>query len=116
MIQQLMHRITDIIRREVRGNDIIGRWDDDMFSVLLPETPGTAAVSTLGRVQMSLSKPIRYSPDGETMTLSPKVGICERMSGDTTKIMIERSTTALSQAAVDESGLVLFKTRALVGF
>jgi diguanylate cyclase (GGDEF)-like protein len=116
MVQRLMRRITDVIRREVKGNDVIGRWDEDVFSILLPETPGNSAVSALGRVQLALSKPIRYSPDGETMTLTPKVGICERMSGDTTKVMIERATTALSQAAVEESALVLYKTRALVGF
>jgi len=116
LAQQVLRKITQIMRKELRGNDVIGRWDDHTFAILLPETPGNAAVATFGRVQLALSKPLRYSPDGETMTLSPKVGICERLHGDGSTTIIERASSALTEAEREDSGLMLFKTRALVGY
>lgn len=116
IVQQLLRQITDIMRKELRGNDIIGRWDESTFSIMLPNTPGNAAVSTLGRLQSALATPMRFSPDGETVKLSPKVGIGERFTGDGANLVIERAESALDEAEHDENGLVLYKTRALVGF
>ncbi|MBT3390739.1 MAG: diguanylate cyclase [Chloroflexi bacterium] len=116
VIQQLLRQITAIMRKELRGNDIIGRWDDVTFSIMLPDTPGKAAYSTLGRVQMALSTPMRFSHDGEVILLSPKVGIGERLQGDGATVLVERAEGALDEAEHDESGLILFKTRALIGF
>ncbi len=116
MAQRVLHQITDIMRKELRGNDIIGRWENGTFAILLPETSGGAAVATLGRVQLALSKPIRYSPDGETMHLEPKVGISERFKGDPVPLLIERVESALSEADLNEAGLMLYKTRAFTGY
>jgi len=116
VIQQLLRQITDIMRSELRGNDAIGRWDESTFSIMLPNTPGKAAVATMGRVQSSLSNPMRFSPDGETVRLEPKVGIGERLAGDGSNLVIERAESALDEAEHDENGLVLYKTRALIGF
>jgi len=111
LIQQLMRQITDVIRKEVRGNDLIGRWDVDVFSLLLPYTNGNAAVSTLSRVQHALSQPIRYSPDvDETMSLDPKVGISELTTGDSSRSMIERAEKALEDAWSVDSGIVLIRS------
>jgi len=116
VIQQVLRRTTDIIRNELRGNDTIGRWDEVSFSVLLPDTPGKAAVRTMERVQVALSEPMSFSPDGESIQLSPKIGIGERLQGDQAPVVIERAETALDEAAHNESGLMLSKTRALIGF
>ena len=116
VIQQLLRQITTIMRKELRGNDIIGRWDDVTFSIMLPDTPGKAAYSTLGRLQMALSRPMRFSHDGETVLLNPKVGIGERLQGDAAPIIIDRAESALDEAEHDEGGLILHKTRALIGF
>ncbi len=116
IVQQLLRQITDIMRNELRGNDAIGRWDESTFSIMLPNTPGKAALSTLGRVQSALSSPMRFSPDGETVRLEPKVGIGERLAGDGANLVIERAESALDEAEHDENGLILYKTRALIGF
>ncbi len=116
IVQQLLRQITDIMRNELRGNDAIGRWDENTFSIMLPNTPGKAALSTLGRVQSALTSPMRFSPDGETVRLEPKVGIGERLAGDGANLVIERAESALDEAEHDENGLVLYKTRALIGF
>lgn len=116
IIQQLLRQITGIMREQLRGNDIIGRWDDHTFSIMLPNTPGEAALRTLERLQVALSTPMRYSADSESVDLEPKVGIGERLAGDTASLVIERAESALNEAEHDESGIVLYKTRPLIGF
>ncbi|RME08262.1 MAG: diguanylate cyclase [Anaerolineae bacterium] len=116
VIQQLLRQVTDVMRQELRGNDLIGRWDDLTFSILLPETSGKAAERTLRRVQQALAQPMSFSPDGEQAILEPKVGIGERYHNEPASILIERAESALEEAEHQEDGLVLFKTRALVGF
>ena len=37
--QQMLRQIAKIMQNELRGNDMVGRWDDGTFSVLLPGTP-----------------------------------------------------------------------------
>lgn len=110
VIQQLLRQITDVMRSELRGNDTIGRWDESTFSIMLPNTPGKAALSTLGRVQSALAAPMRFSPDGETVRLEPKVGIGERLAGDGASVVIERAESAMNEAEHDENGLVLLAT------
>lgn len=116
IIQQLLRKVTGVMRKELRGNDIIGRWDNHTFSIMLPNTPGSAAKSTLERLHSALSVPMQYSPDGETVLLEPKVGIGERLSGDPANLIIERAEAALDEAEHDEHGIILYKARALVGF
>ncbi|MEW6716752.1 MAG: diguanylate cyclase [Chloroflexota bacterium] len=116
VIQRILREVTEVMREELRGNDLVGRWDNTIFAVLLFDTPGKAAVSTLGRVQAALSKPVRFSPDGEALNVRPKVGLVERQPGDPSGLIIDRAGEALDQAIGDETGLVLFKIRPLVGF
>ena len=104
------------MHNELRGNDIVGRWDDHTFSIMLPNTPGEAAHRTLGRLHSKLSVPMVYSPDGETILLEPKIGIGERLSGESANLIIERAVSALDEAAHDDEGVILYKASALVGF
>lgn len=116
IIQKLLRQVTEVMRQELRGNDIVGRWDENTISILLPDTPGKAAHRTLGRVQEALREPMRISPDGERIELDPYIGIGERLKGDGAGLVIERAEAALEEAQHDETGLVLHKTRPLVGF
>lgn len=109
IVQNVLRQITETLKAQLRGNDIVGRWDDNTFSVILFDTPGQAAVSTMGRVQLALSEPMRFGVDGERLNLRPKIGIVERQPGDPADLILQRAETALDQSFHDESGLVLFK-------
>jgi len=111
LLQDVLRQVTTIMRNQLRGNDVIGRWDEITFSVLLPDTPPQPAVSTMGRLQLALSKPIRYSPDGETMLLYPRVGITERQAMDTTSDIVGKAGEALKKAGQEETGLALYRPR-----
>ena len=111
--QQVLRQVVQTMKNELRGNDIVGRWTDTTFAILLPNTPGSAAVSTLGRVQFALSKPIQFTAEGETLHLYPKIGIVERQPGTATPTIIEQADKALNQATHGKSGLVLFRNKVL---
>ena len=54
-LQRILQRVTESLRKELRGNDIIGRWNEISFIVMLPNTPGMAANRIFERIYQVLS-------------------------------------------------------------
>lgn len=105
--QKLLHQVARILRNELRGNDLIGRWDDVTFSVLLPETPVKGASVILGRVQMVLSAPINID-DSEVIQLKPRIGLVERLENESAPVLRERAELALRQTIAGNLNLVIY--------
>ena len=59
--QYLLNTVTSILKKELRGNDIIGRWNDISFCVMLPATPSVAAKRTYDRIYQSLLQEIKLA-------------------------------------------------------
>ena len=73
-LQQILQKVTDTLRNELRGNDIIARWDDVSFSILLPGTPGDAASKTFDRIYQALLSPIELPQYDLNINLDPHIG------------------------------------------
>ncbi|MBI5353872.1 MAG: diguanylate cyclase [Chloroflexi bacterium] len=73
-LQQIFKNVTDTLRNELRGNDVVARWDDVSFSILLPETPGSAALKTFDRIFQALSAPIDLPQFDLNIKLDPHIG------------------------------------------
>lgn len=73
-LQQIFNKVTDTLRNELRGNDVVGRWDEVSFSILLPETPGTAALKTFDRIFQALSNPMDLPQFDLHIKLDPHIG------------------------------------------
>lgn len=97
LTQQLLRQVTNILRRELRGNDMIARWDDISFAVMLPSTPPTAATRTLTRIEQALSSPLRLDQYGESVRMSPAVSVSTRHEDETAAELIERSEEELER-------------------
>ena len=93
---------------EIRGNDLVARWDDLDFSVLLSDTSGQAALNTMNRIQAALSVPIKIDVSGDDLKLIPVIGIAEYRIGDNMDSFIENANWALEIAKKDE-GVYLLK-------
>lgn len=106
--QQLLRQVAKILMNELRGNDMVGRWDDATFSVLLPGTPAKAAVITLGRVQAMLSNPMILA-DSDTIQLNPMVGLAERVGNESFDVLRDNAEQALKQAVTGNLKLVSYK-------
>ena len=97
-LQQLLQKVTDTLRNELRGNDIIGRWDDVSFSVLLPETPGKATARTFERIYQALSAPIELPQFDITVNLDPRIGGVVYSNRITTAELLSKPSDSLDEA------------------
>lgn len=105
--QQVLRQIAKTLNNELRGNDMVGRWDGATFSVLLPGTSAKAAVITLGRVQTMLSGFINVG-DTEVIQLNPKIGLAERLGSEPSNVLRNNAEQALKQAIVGNLNLIFY--------
>jgi GGDEF domain-containing protein len=97
-LQQLLQKVTDILRNELRGNDVIGRWDDVSFSILLPETLGNATSKTFDRIYQALSSPIELPQFDITINLDPHIGGVVYSNRITTQELFSKTNNSLDEA------------------
>lgn len=96
--QQLLHEVTRELRNELRGNDIVGRWSDIEFAVMLPATPTVAAERTLDRIREELTKPIYISQTNDSVSLDPFVAVSVSQPQEEVSSLISRAEDALAQS------------------
>ena len=106
--QRIMRGVTQVLKNQLRGNDIVGRWSELDFIVLLSDTPGNAAMNTMERVRMALSYPVSVDGADEQVLLDPQMGIAEYRVGDTAQSMIKNIQWALD-VAKKNNGMYLLK-------
>lgn len=107
-LQRILRGVTQVLKNQLRGNDLVGRWNDSDFIVLLSDTPGNAAMNTMERVRMALSYPVSVDGSGEEILLNPQIGIAEYRVGDTAQSMIKNIQWALD-VAKKNNGMYLLK-------
>lgn len=107
-VQRILRGITKVLRNQLRGNDLIGRWSEHDFIVLLADTPGNAAMNTMERVRMALSYPVPLDVSGDAILLDPQIGIVEYRVGDTAQSMLKNIQWALD-VAKKNNGMYLLK-------
>ncbi len=96
--QQLLHEVTRKLRNELRGNDIVGRWADVSFAVMLPSTPEGPAERTLERIRQALSDPIILSQTNESVRLQPCVAVKVSEPQEPVVSLIHRAEEALKES------------------
>ena len=111
-LQRVFRHVTQTLRNQLRGNDIVGRWSELDFIVLLSDTPGNAAMNTMERVRMALSYPVTIDT-GEELLLDPQIGIAEYRVGDTAQTMIKNIEWALDVAKKNHGMYLLKATQAI---
>jgi len=97
-LQFLLNKVTGILRKELRGNDIIGRWNDISFSVMLPATPSVAAKRTYDRIYQALSQEITLSAFGVAVNLDPHIGGAVYSNVITAQDLLVKAESSLEQA------------------
>ena len=102
-MQWILKRVTNLLRKELRGNDIIGRWNEFGFQVMLPNTSALAATRIFERIHQSLSEPLELSALGIQVNLDPHVGGAEYSSGMSIQELFEKAETALLKARRDQT-------------
>jgi len=98
LAQQVFHEVTRRLRNELRGNDIVGRWGEVEFAVMLPSTPATAAERTLSRIRTALSDPIFISQTKESVHLHPYTAVTVSQPDEPVADLVERAEEKLVES------------------
>lgn len=106
--QKIVRDVTKTLRHELRGKDTVGRWTDTGFAILLPGTPAVAAMRTLERIRELLTEAVELPNSGETLTLSPYVGVVAGQSDKTARMLLERAEEAADRARDTDGRTVVF--------
>lgn len=105
-LQGLLRTVTDKLRNELRGNDVVGRWNDYTFAIMLPSTPTGAATRTFERIHQALLAPIDLSQYGITVNLETMIGGAEYSNLITVQDLFKKAEEALDQSKRDTSTFV----------
>ena len=97
-IHHILRSATDVLRRELRGNDVIGRWTDSSFIVMLPSTVGAAARRIFDRIFLVLSQPVSMEQYDISINLDPRIGGAVYSNDITYEELLEKANTAAEQS------------------
>jgi GGDEF domain-containing protein len=111
-INQIMHRVTETLKFQLRGNDLVGRWSQLQFGVLLPATDGAAAMQRFQRIRQILDKQIALDSGGDLeIHLDPVIGLADRQGGESLPVLIEQAQKALEVSMQSNEKVYLYKIR-----
>ena len=105
-LQRIFQRVTDILRKELRGNDVIGRWNDYSFIVMLPNTSGTSASGIFERIYQTLREPVDLGQVGMKVGLDAHIGGAEYGNNISAAELFQKASNALEQARRDSENPV----------
>lgn len=115
VMNRLIHSLTQKLREELRGRDIVGRWDKNQLAVLLPSASSTAAHSTFKRIQECLSEPVQVDQSGDMIIQpDPCIGVVTRNQFEMSDELIDRVEDALERASSFEKASVVFLSNPFV--
>jgi len=100
-LQKILGNVTETLRKELRGNDVVGRWDKKSFIVMLPGTSGKAASRIFNRIHQALSAPIHLYQYDVDINLDPFMVGAQSISGITSQELLQKTENALEQAKRD---------------
>jgi diguanylate cyclase (GGDEF)-like protein len=98
IVQQIMRHVTNTLKKELRGNDIIGKWNDINFSVMLSTTPKIPAQRTMERIRSALNAPVEIEHYNETLYLHPVVSSATQEANETASDIISLAERELEKA------------------
>jgi diguanylate cyclase (GGDEF)-like protein len=97
-LQLVLQKVTDTLRKELRGHDLIGRLTENTFVVMLPATPGAAANRTFARICQALARPANLPQYGVTIDFDPHIGGAVYSSGISAHELLDKAKSSLEQA------------------
>ncbi|MCL2548047.1 MAG: GGDEF domain-containing protein [Symbiobacteriaceae bacterium] len=98
-----------VMTTSCRTYDIVARWSDDQFMLLLPETDMTWALVVAGRCRRNVER-YQFSGDGSHIRLKLTVGMSEFRQADGVGGCIRRSEYALRESKMRGGNCIVFSS------
>jgi len=96
--KRILQQTTQVLKEQLRGNDIVGRWDKSTYAIFLPNTPAKAAEATFERIKLFMEKSYEMDAEELAIDLEPHVGITVMTSAEPVNELIDRVSQALEMA------------------
>ncbi|MBE0683512.1 MAG: diguanylate cyclase [Anaerolineales bacterium] len=111
-VNMIMQKVTETLKYQLRGNDIVGRWSKLQFSILLPSTDGEAARQRMTRIQAVLNEEFSLEPgDKLHLVLDPRIGLADRQGGEPFQVIVNQAQAALEISMQSDEKINLYKVR-----
>jgi len=91
---QVLIKIADLIRSNIRESDILGRWGGEEFLVICPETPSEKAMVLAEKLRNSILN-FEFTTVG---TKTPSFGVASFQPGEKEEAVIGKADEALYRA------------------
>lgn len=113
-LAQILRKVTETLKRQLRGNDIVGRWSDLQFAIFLPATDANAAERRMALIVDSLNQPLSLEPGSQSsVDLDPRIGLADRQSGDTFNALVSHAQEALELSWQSVQRISQYKVRSV---
>jgi capsular polysaccharide biosynthesis protein/GGDEF domain-containing protein len=94
--KEITSEIVRRLKRQIKGADLIGRWDDSIFSIVLPRTPAKVTSIIIERIENALSEPIMYGVENsELLELEQKYASTICKNADEFETLVSSTESAL---------------------
>jgi len=90
--------VSQLLRDTMRWADLIGRLESEQFIFVLPETSQEAAIALANKIAAQLKALQITVDDNRTIQPTACFGVTAWTKGDDVKLLLKRSTKAVSQA------------------
>ncbi len=111
-INAIMRRVTETLKHQLRGNDVVGRWGQMEFSLLLPATDAASAVRRLTRIREVLDEPFSLNSDTDfSIQLDPRIGLADRQGGESLQVLVNQAEQALEISMQSGEKINMYKIR-----
>lgn len=98
VLSDMLSNVTEILKKQLRGNDAVGRWAEATFAIMLPDTPPRPAARTLIRIRQALLAPMQDASKLYRIELKPSVGLTAREADETLSQLYANLEFALEKA------------------
>lgn len=88
-------RVSQLLRDQMRWADLIGRYAEDEFLLILPETDGEAAASLVEKLAQRLKTLTINSDKGEAIDFDPHFGSAHWKKGDDAVLLLQGAASAM---------------------
>lgn len=112
IVDRLINQLTQTLKSELRGRDIVGRWEASQLVVLLPDTQNSAVEATFKRIQVYLAVSISVDKAGDLVVVpDPCIGVVSRDQLESYDEFLRRAELAMEKASALKEASVVFSTK-----